>query len=474
MAEALKTDLCVIGAGSAGLSVAAGASQMGAETVLIERGEMGGDCLNYGCVPSKSLLAAGRMARLWRDSPAFGIRYNEPAVDYREVQAHIQRVIAAIEPNDSAERFEGLGVTVIKGHARFVSETALEVEDRRIEAKRFVIATGSQPLIPPIEGLAEAAYLTNETVFALTERPDKVIVLGGGPIGCELGQALRDLGAEVEILEMGSILPKDDPELVQVLRKRLRGDGITLQEGAKVVAIAPRSQGLSVTFERDGERFETPGSHLLVAAGRKPTVEGLDLERAGVAYDGKGITVDDRLRTTNRRIFAMGDVSGGPQFTHVTSYHAGVVIKNALFRLPAKVDYRALPWVTYTEPELAHVGLNEQAARDAGHAVNLLRWSFHDNDRAQTEADTHGFVKAVVAPRGKILGCSIVGPQAGELIQPWILAISAGLKIGAIAQMIAPYPTRGEAGKRAAGSFYVPKLFSERTRKIVRLLLRLP
>lgn len=470
MADVLKPNLCVLGAGSAGLAVAAVGAQMGADTVLIERGKMGGDCLNYGCVPSKSLLVAGKAAAAGARAASLGIRFGQPDIDFRAVHDHVHRVIAAIAPSDSVARFEGLGVRVIRESARFTGPEEVQAGDVTIRARRFVLATGSGPMVPPIDGLDGVPYLTNETVFDLTERPEHLIVVGGGPIGCELGQAFRLLGARVSVIEADSILPKDDPELVDILRTRLRGDGVDLVEGAKVVSVAPAEAGVAVTIEQEGERRTVAGSHLLLAVGRAPTIEGLGLEAAGIEYDKTGITVDDRLRTSNRRVFAAGDVTGDLQFTHMAGYHAGIVLRNALFYWPAKVDRSAVPWVTYTEPELAHVGLNEEGARARHGEIRILRWPFHENDRAQAQRRTDGLVKAITTKRGKVLGASIVGAHAGEVIQPWVLAVAEGLKIGAVAQMIAPYPTLGEANKRSAGTFYTPKLFSERTRRIVRLL----
>jgi pyruvate/2-oxoglutarate dehydrogenase complex dihydrolipoamide dehydrogenase (E3) component len=473
MAEALRTDLCVIGAGSGGLAVAAGAVQMGARVVLIEQGKMGGDCLNYGCVPSKSLIAAGRAAHAIRSAGRFGVNGHEPAIDFPGVHDHIKGVIAAIAPNDSQERFERLGVEVIRAHARFVGSQEVEADGRHVQARRIVVATGSSPAVPPIPGLAEVPHLTNETVFGLTERPEHLIVIGGGPIGCELAQAYRRLGARVTVLELFSILPKDDPDAVRVVRDRLCAEGVDLREQVGVEGVAREGNGIAITLKDAGVEQRITGSHVLVAAGRRANVEGLDLEAGGIEYSPNGIKVDARLRTSNRRVYAIGDVAGGPQFTHMAAHHAGVVIKNALFRLPAKVDERAVPWVTFTDPELAHVGLTEALARDRGVAVDARRWEFQDNDRAHTERETAGFAKALVDRRGRIHGATIVGEQAGELIQPWVLAIASGIKIGAMAQFIAPYPTLGEVSKRAAGSYYTPKLFSARTRKLVRLLLRL-
>jgi pyruvate/2-oxoglutarate dehydrogenase complex dihydrolipoamide dehydrogenase (E3) component len=466
----IRTDICVIGAGSGGLSVAAGAVQMGARTVLIERGRMGGDCLNYGCVPSKSLLAAARTADAIRRADRFGIGAAEPAVDFARVNDHVRDVIAGIAPHDSVERFEGLGVRVIRDAARFIGPDCLTAGGVTVTARRFVLATGSRAAKPALPGLDEVPFLTNETLFELRTAPAHLIVIGGGPIGIEMAQAHRRLGCKVTLIQRSAILPKDDPELVGMVRHRLVADGIDLREQAEIRRVERLGSGVAVVLA-DGARIE--GSHLLIAAGRHANVEDLGLEAAGIEYSDKGVRTDARLRTTNRRIFAVGDVAGGPQFTHVAGYHAGIVIRNALFRLPAKVDYRAMPWVTYTDPELANVGLTEQQAVSRGEPIRILRWPFHDNDRAQTERETEGLVKVIATKSGRVLGAGIVGAQAGELIQLWGLAIAKRLKLGDVASMIAPYPTRGEAGKRAAMSFYAPKLFSPFTRRIVRLLGRL-
>ena len=466
-------DICVIGAGSAGLSVAAGAAQLGASTVLIEGHKMGGDCLNTGCVPSKALLAAAKAARRWRGERAFGVTYSPPSVDFAAVNRHVHDVIAAIAPNDSVERFEGLGVKVIEGTACFAGPREVAVDGTRVRARRIVIATGSSAAVPPIPGLDRVPYLTNETVFDNTELPRHLVIIGGGPIGLEMAQAHRALGSEVTVLEAARILPKDDPELVGLLRHRLLEEGIAIREQAKITRVDQDGSGLAVVLDTGGGEERITGSHLLVAAGRRPNVAGLGLEQAGIEFGPRGIEVDARLRTTNRRAFAIGDVAGGPQFTHTAGYHAGIVIRNALFRLPARVDYRSLPWVTFTAPELAQAGLTEEQARAAhGGDVAVLRWPYRDNDRAQAERETHGLVKAVTTKSGRILGASILGAQAGELIQVWVLAIGQGLDVKALAGMIAPYPTLGEVSKRAAGSFFTPKLFGERTKRLVRLLSR--
>jgi pyruvate/2-oxoglutarate dehydrogenase complex dihydrolipoamide dehydrogenase (E3) component len=467
--QPLTPDLCVIGAGAGGLAVAAGAAQLGAAVVLVERGKMGGDCLNFGCVPSKALLAAARLADLGRRGRGFGIDYAAPRIDFAAVAEGVGRVVAGLAPHDSAERFGALGVTVLRAEGRFAGPRLLRAGDTLIRPRRFVVATGSRPFVPDIPGLAAAPYLTNETVFDNRHRPEHLIVIGGGPIGIEMAQAHRRLGARVTVIDNGPILPQDDPELVGLLGRRLEDEGVALRPRTEIAAVEASGDGVAVRLAQ-GERIA--GSHLLVAAGRRPAIETLDLAAAGIAATAAGIAVDRGLRTTNRRAFAIGDVAGGPQFTHAALYHAGIVIRNALFRLRARTDYRALPWATYSDPELAQVGLGEIAARACYARVRVLRARFAENDRAATERDAEGLVKIVVRPNGRILGAAILGGGAGELILPWALAISQKLGIGAFANLVVPYPTRGEAGKRAAESFYTPALFSPRTRRLVRFLAR--
>lgn len=474
VSRTIKADIAIIGGGSGGLSVAAGAAQMGAKTVLIEKGAMGGDCLNTGCVPSKSLIAAAHAARAVRTSGRFGVNGHEPEIDFSKVNSHVHDVIAGIAPHDSVERFEGLGVEVIQATAEFVGPRELVAGDTRIKARRIVIATGSSPFVPPIPGVEDVSYLTNETIFTLTDRPDHLIVVGGGPIGIEMAQAHRRLGSRVTVVEFGSIMGKDDPEAVDVVRQRLVEEGVDLREGSQVESLVREGNGVSVLVSTDGKSERIDGSHVLIAAGRRPNVGSLNLEAAGIEYDQRGIKVDDRLRTSNRKVFAIGDVAGGLQFTHMAGYHAGIVIRNALFHLPAKSENRAVPWVTYTDPELAHVGLSEAAAKEQGIEATVVRFNFDENDRARAERETEGFVKAVIGKKGVVLGATIVGLHAGELILPWVLAVQKGLKAGDLASVIAPYPTLSEVTKRAAGSYFTPKLFSDRTRKVVGLMQRLP
>jgi pyruvate/2-oxoglutarate dehydrogenase complex dihydrolipoamide dehydrogenase (E3) component len=476
MTTRIKADIAIIGGGSGGLSVAAGAAQMGAKVVLVEKHKMGGDCLNYGCIPSKALIAAAKAAQTIRDSGKFGINGHEPPIDFAKVNAHVHGVIATIAPHDSVERFKGLGVQVIQAAGRFISPRVLLAGNQEIEARRFVISTGSRAFVPAIPGLDTAPHLTNETIFSLTEAPRHLIVIGGGPIGIEMAQAHRRLGAQVTVLDASSILPKDDIDAVAVVRSRLTAEGVKIVEHTKIHSVA--KDGNQITVEIDGlltgMTTRLTGTHLLVAAGRRANVTGLGLEEAGIDYSTKGITVDERLRTTNKRVFAIGDVAGGLQFTHVAGYHAGIVIRNALFNLPAKADHGAVPWVTYTDPELAHVGLTQAQASAADPAAQAVSWPFKENDRAQAERSTDGFIKAVTGKGGVVIGATIVGRGAGELILPWVLAVKNKMKIGEMTSIIAPYPTLSEASKRVAGSYFTPKLFSPRTRRVVGLMQRLP
>ena len=467
----IKTDICIIGAGSGGLSVAAGAVQMGADVVLIEGHKMGGDCLNYGCVPSKALLAAGHRAQDVATG-GFGTAGRDPAPDFAAAKDHVRATIDAIAPVDSQERFEGLGVRVIRAQGRFLSETEVQAGETTITARRFVIATGSRPFIPPIPGLAETPHHTNETIFDLRDRPDHLVIIGGGPIGMEMAQAHRRLGCRVTVLEADRALGREDPEAAAVVLSHLRAEGIEIVEGAAVTAVSGTAGGIRVETG-DGPAFH--GSHLLVAVGRQVNTDGLDLDRAQVAHDRRGITVDSGLRSTNRRVHAVGDVAGGPQFTHVAGYHAGVIIRSMLFGLPARARTDHIPRATYTDPELAQVGLTEAEARKRhGDRLFVARAAFDHNDRAIATGRTSGFCKVMIV-RGRPVGATIVGPQAGELIQIWALAIANRLKISAVAGMISPYPTLGEINKRAAGAYFSPRLFdSPLVKRLVRLVQHLP
>jgi pyruvate/2-oxoglutarate dehydrogenase complex dihydrolipoamide dehydrogenase (E3) component len=459
MANHITTDLCIIGGGSGGLSTAAGAVQMGASVVLVEGHKMGGDCLNYGCVPSKALIAAGKHAHAFGSGVPFGVAAAKPKVDYAAAKAHVAGVIKGIEPHDSVERFEELGVKVIQAFGEFISPTELKAGDTVIKARRFVISTGSAPFVPPIPGLDKVEYYTNENIFELNDQPDHLIVIGGGPIGMEMAQAHVRLGSKVTVIEGFKALGKDDPEMAAIALDRIRSEGVEIAEDALASNISKRGKVITVET-KDGRKFK--GSHLLMAVGRKPNVEKLNLEAAGIEPTRGGIKVDASMKTTNKRVYAIGDVAAGLQFTHVAGYHASVIIKSALFGLPSKARTDHIPWATYTDPEIAQVGLTEAQAREEhGDKLEVLRFEYAENDRARAELATTGLIKVMVV-KGRPIGASIVGKQAGELIQTWALVIANKLKIGAVAAMVAPYPTLGEINKRAAGQYYVPRLFNSK------------
>ncbi|MBL8904045.1 MAG: FAD-dependent oxidoreductase [Rhizobiales bacterium] len=461
-------DLAIIGAGSGGLSVAAAAAQFGQKVILFEKGKMGGDCLNYGCVPSKALIAAAKQAHVFRTSGPYGIAAAEPKVDFKKVRDHIRKVIAAIEPHDSAARFEKLGVKVVPGAAKFRDAKTLESGGSIFSAKRIVIATGSRPAVPAIPGLETVAYFTNETIFENSVLPKHLIIIGGGAIGMELAQAHRRLGSAVTVIEAFTPLAKDDPELAAVVLESLRRDGVKIFAETAIKKISKAKPGIAIETAGHGK---ITGSHLLVATGRAANVEGLNLEAAGVVYTAKGVTVDKGLRTSQKHIYAIGDVAGGLQFTHVANYHAGLVIRNTLFRLPVSNRCDIIPHVTFSEPELAQVGFTEaQALKDYGPSIKVVRWPFLDNDRAQAEGKTTGLIKAVIGKRGRILGVGIVGANAGEVIQPWVLAMNEGLKIRAIAGMVAPYPTLGEINRRVAVNYFSGLASNPWLRRVIRLV----
>ncbi len=466
----INCDLCILGAGSGGLSVAAGATQMGVDVVLVEPHKMGGDCLNYGCVPSKALISAARRAYDMQHSDDLGIHADNIQVNFKQVHKHIQSVIAAIAPHDSAERFEGLGARVIKESPHFTDAHTIETQNYRITAKKFVIATGSSARIPNIDGLDKTPYLTNETIFDLEELPQHLLIVGGGPIGCELGQAFAMLGSDVSIFQHHNILAKEDEDTRELIRQDLLKCGVNLYEHTEIQSVSSNSNHVTVHYQQNNASNKITGSHLLVAIGRQPNTDNINLDAALVQYGGHGIQVDRRLRTSQKHIYAIGDVIGEYQFTHAAGYHAGIVIRNALFRLPAKVDYRAMPWVTYTRLELAHVGLNETQAQQQSVPYTKTTFDMKDVDRAQAEGSTEGFIKVLTDNKGRLLGATIIAEGAGELITPWIIAIQQKMKIKAMTEYIAPYPTISDVHKRLSGKYFLPAISSKTTKKLVNFL----
>ncbi len=453
--------------------MAAGAASFGVSVVLVEKGKMGGDCLNYGCVPSKALIAAGKQAHALRNGAKFGIADVEPQVDFKRVHAHVHEVIAKIAPMDSVERFTALGVKVIQAEAKFKDADTVLAGDYEIRARRYVIATGSSAAVPPIKGLSEVPFLTNESIFDRTKRPGHLIVIGGGPIGIELAQAHHRLGSKVTVIEAQKALSKDDPELTAIALAKIRAEGIVILEETPVLSVEKRGKtGVSVHIGTTSGPKQIDGTHILVAAGRAANVNGMELEKANVEYERRGVKVSAKLRTSNRRVYAIGDVAGGLQFTHVAGYHAGIVLRSLLFRLPAKQSTHHIPWATYTDPEIAHVGMTEADARKLNQPLHILRWPYSENDRASAERKTEGLIKIVTDKKGRILGASIVGAGAGEMISIYALAISKKLRASDLASFVAPYPTMSEIGKRAATSYYAPLARKPLIRRVISFLRR--
>ncbi len=476
MAEELKAELCVIGAGAAGLAVAGAAVALGVPVVLIEKGRMGGEHLNTGCVPSKAMLAAGHRAETFRTGAPFGIEAARPVVEFDQVNDHVHRVINSVAANSSRERLGGLHIRVIEGEARFLDGRTVAVgqgEDVRfnVRARRFVIATGSKPVQLAVSGIDHCPYFTNETIFDARERPKHLIVIGGGPTGLELAQAFRRLGSEVTVLELNKPLAGEDPECAAIVLDALEREGVTIRSGAKVERVRALRQRIEVVLAGDTEET-IQGTDLLVTIGRQPNSMGLNLDAAGVQHGPSGITVNKRFGTSNRRIYAIGDVTGLPHSTHSAQHQAALLVRHMLFRLPVTFRVDEIPRVTFTEPELAHVGLTEERAREVHGTVRLLRWPYLDNDRAQAERETRGHIKVVTDTRGLILGVTIVGAAASEQISAWTLAINHGLNIRAMADLVVPYPTYMEVGKRAAISFFAPKLSTSWVRRLSGFLRR--
>lgn len=471
--QILRPDFCVVGAGSGGLSFAAVAAQMGTSVVLIERGAMGGDCLNSGCVPSKSLIAAAKFGYEISRSKSFGWSVSDISVTFQKVHDHVNQVISKIAPHDSVERFEKLGVQVIQAEGKFLDHATIETKLHLIKAKRFIIATGSSPFVPPIQGLKDVPFYTNESIFDLTELPSHLVVIGGGPIGIEMAQAFQRLGSKVTVLEAFICLPKDDPDITSRLKDILISEGIDLNEQIKIISVKQVEKETQIYCKTsDGQEKKFIASHVVVATGRRANIQNLGLELAGVKFSPRGIEVNENLKTSNSNIYAIGDCIGGYQFTHVAAYHAGIVIRNSIFRLGTKIETKAIPWVTYTDPELAHVGFLESQLKSQNIPYKALHMDFDANDRAQTENRTEGVIKVLVSPQGYVLGVTILGIHAGELIYPWVMAIQNKLKLSAIASSIAPYPTLSAITKAVASSFYAERIFSPNMKKCVKFITR--
>jgi len=462
-------DIGIIGGGAAGLTVASGAARLGAKTLLIEKEEaLGGDCLHYGCVPSKTLIKTAHVYHLMQNGPRFGLpALTPPSVDFREISSHIRSVIGVIQKHDSVERFCGLGARVKFGTPRFTDEHAIDLGGESISARAWVIATGSSAAVPPIEGLDRTPFLTNRDIFYLDRLPASMIVLGAGPISIEMAQAFGRLGTRVTVIQRsGQILSKEDRDMADIVQRELEQEGVAFQMNATIVRVGDLGREREVVIKNAaGEVRTLKAEALLVALGRSPNTAGLGLEKIDVAFDRQGIKVNGHLRTGHKHIYAAGDVNGGHQFTHVAGYEGGVVLSNAVFHLPKKADYTHVPWCTYTHPELASIGMNEKRARQAGIEYSVWTEEFAGNDRAQAEGETVGRIKLLLNKKEKPLGIQILGPQAGNLLSEWVAIMNGGVGLSKIASAIHPYPTLGEINKKVVGSFLAPKIFSDTVRK---------
>ncbi len=477
MASPFDYDIGIIGGGAAGLTVAFGSAQLGAKTLLVEKeSELGGDCLHFGCVPSKTLIKSAHVYHLMKHAADYGLPSVEvPAVDFSRVSDRIRRVIATIQKHDSEERFCGLGAQVMFGDATFVDEHSIDLDGKRYSAKNWVIATGSSPVAPPIPGLEDTPHLTNKEIFYLDHLPKSMIVLGAGPIGIEMSQAFNRFGTQVVVVDRADqILIKEDRDMADTVKEVLSAEGVRFYLEASIESVQDLGGQKQVLIsDSEGKSVTLNAEAILVAMGRGANTQGLGLESIGVDVNHTGITVDNRLRTSLKHIFAAGDVNGGFQFTHAAGYEGGIVVSNAIFRLPRKVDYTFLPWCTYTQPELASIGMNEKAAADAGIEARIWEEEFKDNDRSLAEGQKTGRIKLIVDSKEKPIGVQIVGPRAGDLVSEWVAALNGKVKLSTIAGAIHPYPTIGEINKKVVGALFAPKIFSEKVQKGLKFIFNL-
>lgn len=470
-------DIGVIGGGSAGLTVTSGAAQLGAKTLLIEKEEkLGGDCLHFGCVPSKTLIKTAHVYHMMKIAKDFGLpQVDLPPVDFRQVTHRIKSVIDVIQQHDSEERFCSLGAKVEFGDPEFTDEHTIRLNGKTYSAKYWVIATGSSPATPPIKGLDETPYITNREIFYLDRLPKSMIILGGGPIGTEMGQAFSRLGTSVQIIDRADqILGKEDKDMADGVMAVMRLEGVGFHLNASIEAIKDLGSKKEVTInDEEGKTLKLRAETILVSMGRSPNTANLGLEKIGVTFDRRGITVDKRLRTGQKHIYAAGDVNGGFQFTHAAGYEGGIVISNAIFRIPRKTDYTFLPWCTYSDPELASIGMNEKAAKKAGINYSVWTEAFKNNDRSLAEGEKVGKIKMILDEKEKPIGVQILGPRAGDLINEWVAVLNGKVKLSTLASAVHPYPTIGEINKKVAGAYFSPKIFSDRIKKGLKFFFHL-
>lgn len=470
-------DMGIIGGGAAGLTVASGTAQLGAKTLLVEKDQqLGGDCLHFGCVPSKTLIRTARAYHNMKNARAFGLPPVEmPPVDFKKIRQRIQSVITTIQEHDSEERFCSLGAKVEFGEAAFTDEHSIRLNGRTVSAKNWVIASGSSPDRPPIEGLDKIPFITNKELFSLDRLPESMIILGAGPIATEMAQAFCRLGTRVSVVQRsGQILSKEDKDMADEIMQVLAAEGVAFYLNASVRNVRDLGNGKEVHIKiKDDEAVSLKAEQILVAMGRNPNLTGLNLESIGVECDRKGITVDARMRTTRKHIHAAGDVTGAFQFTHAAGYEGGIVVSNAIFHLPRKADYTFLPWCTYTDPELASIGMNEKRAREAGIQYSVFAEAFRDNDRSLAEGERVGKIKMLLDKDEKPIGVQILGPHAGELLSEWVAVLNGKIKLSTLASAVHPYPTLGEINKRVAGTYLSPKIFSGKVKKGLRFFFHL-
>jgi pyruvate/2-oxoglutarate dehydrogenase complex dihydrolipoamide dehydrogenase (E3) component len=470
MSNLLKCDVCIIGAGPGGLSIATAANTLGASVVLIEENKMGGDCLNVGRVPLTSLIESARLVNRIKNAAKFGVPLSTPDINYAYIHQHTQEVITAIAPEISAEHLSKLGIIVLHGHGQFIDQQTVSVGEQKVKAKYFIIATGSKPAIPPILGLESVKFFTSATIVECQEKPQRLLVIGGGAIGCEIAQAYAMLGTPVTLIDVRSILPHDDQQFVEMIRQQLVANNIDLLENIKISQVKQQGAQITVHFTQGNISREVTGSHLFIATGRRANIGKLNLTAANIVFNEQAIEVDTRLRTSNKKVFAIGSVVGKVPSPHNAKYQASIIIKNVLFKYSAKISDKIIPWVTYTTPELAQVGLTEQQAREKNMKIKITIENFVRNDRAQMQYQTNGAIKVITDMKANILGVSIIGTQAGELIFPWILAMQHGLSIKQMAKTIAPYPTLNDINKRVAMNYFIPLYSSKWMRLLVKLL----
>lgn len=470
-------DIGIIGGGAAGLTVASGAAQLGARTLLVEKEEyLGGDCLHFGCVPSKTLIRTAQAYQMMKNAEAFGLSQGDvPPVDFGRVKKRIQSVIADIQTHDSEERFCNLGVQVAFGRPHFLDAHAIYLNGTPVSAKQWVLSTGSSPAVPPIDGLGRTPYSTNKEIFSLDRLPESMIILGAGPIAIEMAQAFCRLGTHVSVVQRSDqILSKEDRDMADGVLDVLTGEGVDFYLNVTVQDVKDVGTEREVRLrDRKENTISLKAEQLLVAMGRRPNVDGLGLDAIGVELDRKGIRVDDRMRTTQKHIYAAGDVLGKFQFTHAAGYEGGIVVSNAVFHLPRKADYTFLPWCTYTDPELASIGMNEKRAKAAGIEYTVFTEFFHDNDRSLAEGVGAGKIKMLLDKDEHLIGIQILGPQAGELLSEWVAVLNGKVKLSTLASAIHPYPTLSEINKRVAGAYLSPKIFSDNIKKGLKFFFHL-